>query len=113
MTRKALVSALAATAVIVPVADAHTLSKAKAKKEAKKAAPALVGDLGGKPVYDCERVRRHKVDCQISLVTVDGSACATVVRVAYRKHRSRKTATRVREAPDCAPPGLPDLPGLR
>ena len=113
MISKALVSALAATAVLVPVADAHTLSKAKAKAEAKKTAPALVGELGGDPVYACTRVSKHKVDCQISLVTIDGSACVTVVRVAYRKHRSRKTSTRVREAPDCEPPGLPDLPGLR
>ena len=112
MTRKALVFALAATAAAVPVADAHTLSKTKAKNAARAATAGLVSDLGGSPAFKCTRVRAHRVDCQVSLVTVDGSACVTNVRVAYRNHETRTPSTRIVSGPDCEPPELPTLPGV-
>lgn len=112
MTRKALVFALAASAAVVPVADAHTLSKAKAKTAARAATAGLVSDLGGSPAFKCSRVGVHKVDCQVSLVTVDGSVCVTNVRVAYRNHQTRAAATRIVSGPDCEPPELPTLPGV-
>jgi hypothetical protein len=103
---KALVFAVAITAVAAPVADAHTLSKATARQEAEKAGSALVRSVGGIPAYQCARHGGHAVDCQISVVGLDGSVCSTVVRVSYKSHRSRKLNRRAVSGPDCQPPEL-------
>ena len=112
MTRKALVFALAASAAAVPVADAHTLSKAKAKKTARAATAGLVSELGGTPAFKCTRESAHRFNCQVSLVTVDGSVCVTNVSVSYRSHKSKVAEPRIVSGPDCEPPELPDLPEL-
>jgi len=110
MTRKALVSisvSVALAVAFVPVADAHKLTKSAAKREAKKTGTSLAQDLGGTPAYQCTRRTRHKVDCQISLVTLDGQACVKTVRVYYKGHRSKKLRRKTVEPLDCL---LPDLP---
>jgi hypothetical protein len=108
--RKALISTLAvAAAVAVPVADAHTLSKAAAKREAAKVGSALATDLGGTPVYDCARRSGHAFSCRISVVGREADVCLTVVRVAYRSHRSRRISRRIASGPVCEPPELPTI----
>lgn len=110
MTRKALLSAVAvAAAAAAPAAQAHTLSKSAAKHEVKKTGAGLAMDLGGVPAYKCTRKGDHKVDCQISLVTVDGAACVSTVRVSYKSHRDKKLASKMISGPDCAPPEIPIL----
>lgn len=109
MIRKVLLPGLAAVAVAAPVADAHTLSKKTAKQQSAKATAALVSDLGGDPAYNCTRLTKHKVDCQVSVVTLDGSACVTVVRVSYRSHRSTRPSRRIVSGPDCEVPELPEI----
>jgi hypothetical protein len=103
VTRKALVSTVAiAAAVAVPVADAHTLSKSAAKREA-----AKVGEnFGGAPVYQCTRRSDHVVVCEVSVVGLDGAVCVTRVRVAYRD-RTRNISRRVISGPECDPPEIP------
>ena len=107
MLTKALVSVVAVSAAVVPVANAHTLSKTTAKAEARKAGVAIVKELGGSPFYNCTRRGEHRVDCQVSLVTLDGSACVAVIRVAYRSHRDRTLSRKVLNGPDCSPPEIP------
>ena len=108
--RTALVSTLAiAAAVAVPAAEAHTLSKAAAKREAAKAGAALARQMGGTPVYDCTRRSGHAFTCRISVLGREGDVCVTVVRVAYRSHRSRKVTRRVVSGPICEPPELPKI----
>lgn len=110
MTRKALISIAAATVALAPTtAQGHTLSKGAAKQEAQKAGASLGQRLGGTPAYSCTRRGDHKVDCQISLVTLDGSACVSVVRVSYRNHRDKTLSSKVLSGPDCAPPEVPIL----
>ena len=111
MSSKALVSTVAiAAAVAAPAANAHTLSKADAQREAAKSGVSLARSLGGQPVYDCDRRSAHVVVCRVSVVAADGAACVSVVRVAYRGHRDRKLSRRVVSGPDCE---LPELDGLR
>ena len=110
MSSRPLVSSLAiAAAVAVPVADAHTLSKATAKHAATKAGSALARAVDGAVVYDCTRRSAHAFTCRISAVSREGDVCVTVVRVAYRNHRSRTLSRRVLSGPDCQPPELPGL----
>jgi hypothetical protein len=110
VTRKALLSVVAATAAAAaPAAHAHTLSNTVAKQEAQKTGAGLAKDLGGVPVYKCTRKGDHKVDCQISLVTLDGAACVSTVRVSYKNHRAKKLASKVISGPDCSPPEIPIL----
>ena len=108
--RKALVSTLAvAAAAAVPAADAHTLSKATAKREAAKTGVTLARDMGGTPVYDCTRRSNHAFNCRISVVGREADVCVTVVRVAYRSHRSRRVSRRIVSGPVCEPPELPTI----
>jgi hypothetical protein len=108
MSSKALVSSLAiAAAVAVPVADAHTLSKATAKREAAKFGVRLARSVGGQPVYDCTRRGAHVVVCRVSVVALDGAVCVSRVRVAFTDRRGRTVSRRVVSGPDCEPPGLP------
>ena len=108
--RKALVCTVAiAAAVAVPVADAHTLSKAKAKQAAAKTGAVLAHEMGGTPVYDCTRRSEHAFSCRISVVGRELDVCVTVVRVAYRSHRSRRVSRRVVSPPVCEPPELPPI----
>ena len=107
MSSKALVSMIAiATAVAVPVASAHTLPKAAAKRQAAKASAAVVGDVGGSPVVDCRRRSDHVFVCQVSVVSSAGDVCVTTVRVAYRDARSRRISRRVVGGPLCEPPEI-------
>ena len=107
---KALVSTLAiAAAVAVPAAEAHTLSKAAAKREAAKAGAALARDVGGSPVYECTRVGDHAFTCRISVVSREGDVCVSVVRVSYRSRDSRRVSRRVVRGPVCEPPELPSI----
>lgn len=108
MSTKALVSTIAiAAAVAVPVADAHTLTKATARHAASKAGAAMAQDIGGTAVYDCTRRTQHAFSCRVSAVSGDGDVCVTVVRVAYRDHRSRRVSRRTVSGPTCASPELP------
>ena len=108
--RKALVSVLAvAAAAAVPVAEAHTLSKATAKREAAKIGAVFASELGGAPVYDCERRSSHAFSCRISVVGREADVCMTVVRVAYRNHKSRRVSRRIVGDPVCLPPELPTI----
>ena len=110
MRTKALVSAVAASAAVTaPAADAHTLSIKQAKAEAAAAGSALARSVGGTPVYDCTRRSKHTVDCQISAVALDGAACVTVVRVAYRNHKSRKVSRKTLSGPECE---VPEVDGI-
>jgi hypothetical protein len=113
VTRKALVSAAVLSAAIAPAAQGHTLGKGAAKEAAKKALAGTVAELGGKAGYKCERKSAHRVDCQMSLVTLDGSACSAVVKVTYKNHKARQPRTRIIDGPDCVPPELPvDIPDI-
>lgn len=110
MSSKALVSTIAiAAAVVVPVADAHTLTKADAKRAAAKVGTSLARDLGGSPVYDCTRRSDHAFRCRISVVTREGDVCVTVVRVAYRGESARRPSRRVVSGPTCESPELPNI----
>ena len=109
--RKALVSTLAvAAATAVPAADAHTLSKATAKREAAKVGAVFASEMGGTPVYDCTRRSDHAFSCRISVVGREADVCVTVVRVAYRNHKSRRVSRRIVSDPVCVPPELPPIP---
>jgi hypothetical protein len=108
-TRRLVSSLAIAAAVAVPVADAHPLSKATAKRGATKAGSALARAVGGSAVYDCNRRSIHAFTCRISAVSREGDVCVTVVRVAYRDHSSRTLSRRVVSGPDCQPPELPGL----
>jgi hypothetical protein len=111
---KTLVSTVAiAAAVAAPAANAHTLSKATAKREAAKSGTVLANSIGalGATVYDCTRRSEHAVRCRIGAVAFDGAICVSVVRVAYRNHKSDTPTRRVVNGPDCTPPELP-LPGV-
>ncbi len=112
MSSRTLVSAVAiALAVAVPVADAHTLSKAAAKQEAARSGAVLARGLGGSPaaVYDCERRTVHAFRCRLGVVALDGAICVSVVRIAYPSHRASSATTRVVRGPDCEPPELIDF----
>ena len=110
MSSKALVSTIAiAAAVAVPVADAHTLTKATAKKSAQRVGTALARDLGGRAVYDCTRRSDHAFRCKISIVTLDGDVCVTIVRVAYKSESAEKPIRRVVSGPSCSSPELPNI----
>lgn len=114
MSSKTLVSTVAlAAAVAAPVADAHTLSKATAKREAAKAGVALANRVGapGATVYDCTRRSEHTFRCRIGAVAFDGAICVSVVRVAYKNHQSTTPTRRVVDGPECTPPELP-LPDI-
>jgi hypothetical protein len=111
---KKLVSTVAiAAAVAAPAANAHTLSKATAKHEAAKAGTALAKSIGAPEatVYDCTRRSEHAFRCRVGAVAFDGAICVSVVRVAYKNHKSDKPTRRVVDGPDCTPPELP-LPGV-
>jgi hypothetical protein len=102
-----------AASVAAPAANAHTLSKATAKDEAAKAGTALANSIGalGATVYDCNRRSEHKFRCRIGAVAFDGAICVSVVRVAYKNHKSDTPTRRVVDGPDCTPVELP-LPGV-
>jgi hypothetical protein len=111
MRSKMLISTVViAAAVAAPVADAHTLSKSDAKREAAKAGVALSRSIGGLPatVFDCTRQSKHAFTCRIGAVSFDGSVCTSMVKVAYRRHSSETPTRRVVEGPDCEPPELLD-----
>lgn len=111
MSGKGLVAlaAVTAAAVAVPVASAHTLPKAAAKREAAKVGTPLGESVGGAPVYQCARRSEHVVVCEISVVGADGAVCVTRVRMAYRDARERRIGRRVLSGPECTPPELPAL----
>ena len=110
MSTKALVSTIAiAAAVVVPVADAHTLTKATARHAATRAGAVFAQDVGGTPVYDCTRRSQHAFNCRVSAVSGDGDVCVTVVRVAYRDHRSQRVSRRTVSGPTCQSPELSGL----
>jgi hypothetical protein len=110
VSRKVLISTIAiAAAVAVPVADAHTLSKSDAKRAAARVGTALARDLHGSAVYDCTRRSDHAFRCRISIVTLDGDVCVTVVRVAYRGEDARRPTRRVVSGLTCEPPELPSI----
>ena len=109
MSRRTLFSVVAiALAVAVPVADAHTLTKATAKREAAKTGAKLAGQLDGLPatIYDCTRRSKHAFRCHIGIVTFDGAVCVSVVRVAYPNHDAETPTRRIVRGPDCEPPEL-------
>ena len=110
MSRKTLVSTLAiAAAVAAPVADAHTLSKTTAKREAAKSGTALAKQVGalGATVYDCTRRSEHKFRCSIGAVAFDGAVCTSVVKVAYKNHQAETPTRKIVSGPDCQPVELP------
>ena len=110
MSSKTLVSTLAvAAAVAAPVADAHTLSKATAKQEAAKSGTAMAKHVGalGATVYDCTRRAQHAFRCSIGAVAFDGTICVSVVKVAYKNHKSDTPMRKIVSGPDCEPPELP------
>ena len=109
MVSKVLVSVVVALAAFAPAASAHTLSKKDARQKAAKVAARLADTLGAEPAYRCTRRTRHKVDCQISFVPLDGSVCVTVVRVKYRSREGTGLVKRIIEPLDCTPPELPIL----
>ncbi len=111
MSTKALVSTLTiALAVAAPAASAHTLSKSSAKRHAVRAGGALIGSIGGSPVYDCERRNAHAFICRISVVALEGDVCSATVRVAYRGHEDRTVSRRVLSGPVCEPPEVAGIP---
>ena len=110
MSSKTLVSTLAvAAAIAAPVADAHTLSKATAKREAAKSGTALANQVGalGATVYDCTRRSEHAFRCSIGAVAFDGGICVSVLKVAYKNHKSETPTRKIVSGPDCEPPQLP------
>jgi hypothetical protein len=110
LSTRALVPTLViAVAVAVPAADAHTLSKAAAKREAAKVGVSLARDVGGAPVYDCRRRSAHAFVCRISVVGLEGDVCVTAVRVSYRNRRDRRLSRRVVRPLECQPPELPGI----
>ena len=107
MKSKVLIfTVMVAAAVAAPVADAHTLSKSTAKREAAKSGVALSKSIGGLPatVYDCSRLSQHAFTCRLGAVGFDGTVCTSMVKVAYRRHSSETPTRRVIEGPDCEPP---------
>ena len=110
MSSKTLVSTLAvAAAVAAPVADAHTLSKSTAKREAGKSGVALAKQVGalGATVYDCTRRSEHKFRCSIGAVAFDGGICTSIVKVSYKNHKAETPTRRIVSGPDCRPVELP------
>jgi hypothetical protein len=110
VSSKTLVSTLAiAAAVAAPVADAHTLSKTNAKREAAKSGTSLAKHVGalGATVYDCTRRSEHAFRCSIGAVAFDGAVCTSVVKVAYKNHKSETPTRRIVSGPDCQPVELP------
>ena len=114
MSSRTLVVTVAIAAVVaVPVADAHTLSKATAKREAAKSGAVLANVVGasGATVYDCTRRSQHAFRCRIAAVAFDGAVCESIVKVAYKNHKSTTPTRRVVSGPECTPPEIP-LPGI-